>query len=91
MVRELRRRLAVLLGNVFQVVGFALAAYSFVDVLKRPGAPFDIVGQGSRNVWIFTTLARGYAAWIQGIPSFIGVLACILYLLDLRPKLDSTR
>ena len=78
------------LGSMFQVVGYALAAYSFIDVLKRQSAPFDIVGQGSRNVWIFTALASGYAAWLQGFLSFIGVLACILYLLDLRPKLDST-
>jgi len=78
------------LGSIFQVIGVALAAYSFIDVVKRPRGPFDVVGQGSRNVWIFTTIASAYAAWIQGFPSFIGVLACILYLLDLRPKLDST-
>jgi hypothetical protein len=77
------------LGNIFQIAGFVLAALSLVDVLRRPSAPFDIVGRGSRNVWIFTTLACAYAAKLEGIAGFIGVFACILYLLDLRPKLDA--
>lgn len=76
------------LGNVFQIAGYILAALSFVDVLRRPSAPFDIVGRGSRNVWIFTALACAYAAKLEGIAGFVGVFTCILYLLDLRPKLD---
>jgi hypothetical protein len=76
------------LGNIFQIAGYVLAGLSLLDVLRRPRAPFDIVGRGSRNVWIFTTLASAYAAKLQGFAGFIGVFACILYLFDLRPKLD---
>lgn len=76
------------LGNAFQVIGFVLAAISLLDVLRRSKASFDVVGRGSRNVWIFTTGACFYAAVIQGIAGFIGVFTCIMYLLDLRPKLE---
>lgn len=76
------------LGNIFQIAGYILAAISFIDVLRRSSAPFDVVGRGSRNVWLFTTLACAYAAKMEGPAGFIGVFTCILYLLDLRPKLD---
>ena len=76
------------LGNAFQVVGFVLAAISLLDVLRRGKAPFDVVGRGSRNVWIFTSCACIYAAAIQGVAGFVGVFTCIMYLLDLRPKLQ---
>jgi 4-amino-4-deoxy-L-arabinose transferase-like glycosyltransferase len=76
------------LGNIFQVAGYVLAALSFIDVLRRSRAPFDVVGRGSRNVWIITCLGCAYAAYMKGPAGFIAVLACILYLLDLRPKLD---
>ena len=76
------------LGNVFQIAGYILDAISFIDVLRRSSAPFNEVGRGSRNVWLFTTLACAYAAKLEGFAGFIGVFSCILYLLDLRPKLD---
>ena len=76
------------LGSAFQVIGFVLAAISLLDVLRRGKAPFEIVGRGSRNVWIFTACACIYAAAIQGIAGFVGVFTCIMYLLDLRPKLE---
>ena len=76
------------LGTAFQVVGFVLAVVSLFDVLRRGKAPFDVVGHGSRNVWIFTACACIYAAVIQGIAGFVGVFTCIMYLLDLRPKLQ---
>jgi hypothetical protein len=76
------------LGNAFQVIGFVLAVLSLFDVLRRRKAPFDVVGRGSRNVWIFTACACIYAAAIQGIAGFVGVFTCIMYLLDLRPKLQ---
>jgi hypothetical protein len=76
------------LGNIFQVAGYVLAALSFIDVLRRARAPFDVVGRGSRNVWLFTCVACAYAANLGGIAGFVGVFTCILYLLDLRTKLD---
>jgi ABC-type Fe3+-siderophore transport system permease subunit len=72
----------------FIVVGLVLAGWSILDVLRRPSAPFDVIGRGSRSVWIFTTFASAYAIWMHGFASFIGFLACVLYLFDLRPKLD---
>jgi hypothetical protein len=74
--------------GAFTVVGMVLAGWSILDVLRRPSAPFDVIGRGSRSVWIFTTFASAYAIWMQSFPSYIGMLACILYLFDLRPKLD---
>ena len=79
------------LGQIIQIAGYALAALCLLDVLRRPSAPFDVVGRGSRNVWIFTSLACGYAAKMQGFAGFVGVFTCILYLFDLRPQLNEVQ
>ena len=77
------------IGTAIHALGTGLAIVAFVDVLRRDVKVFTAVGQGSKYVWIASTMLCMYGAGVlQGIAGFISVLACILYFLDLRPKLE---
>jgi Protein of unknown function (DUF2516) len=72
-----------------EILGYFLVLWSLYDIVRRPAKQFAVVGRGSKNVWIFTAVASAYGLWIQGFAGFVALLACVLYLFDLRPKLSS--
>jgi len=76
-------------SGAVEVLGFCLVLWSLYDIVRRPAKQFTLVGRGSKNIWIFTAVASAYALSIHGLASFVALLACVLYLFDLRPKLDS--
>jgi hypothetical protein len=72
-----------------EILGYFLVCWSLYDIVRRPAKQFAVVGQGSKNVWIFTSIAAAYGLWLHGFAGFVATLACVLYLFDLRPKLNS--
>lgn len=72
--------------NVFFLL---VALFCLIDVLRRPTEAFPAVDRQSKVAWIiFTALSAGLIFYFGaiGFMGIIGVIACMFYLVDVRPK-----
>jgi hypothetical protein len=72
----------------------ALAAWALVDALIRPAPAYVAVGKLTKPAWVaITALALVLAYFVQMFSFFWvpAVIAAIVYLVDVRPKLRGLR
>lgn len=72
-------------------VAIALALFALIDAVLRSGPAFNAVGRGGKSLWL-AILAGALAVAVlgAGILSLFGIaglVAALVYLVDLRPKL----
>jgi hypothetical protein len=72
----------------------ALAAWALVDALIRPAQSYVAVGKLTKPAWTAITALALVLAYFVGTFSFLwlpAVIAAVLYLVDVRPKLRALR
>jgi hypothetical protein len=83
----------LLLGGVHWAV-VVLAAWALVDALIRPATGYVAIGKLTKPAWGAITALALVLAYFMPTFSFLwlpAVIAAIVYLVDVRPKLRSLR
>ncbi|BDZ42569.1 hypothetical protein GCM10025865_18680 [Paraoerskovia sediminicola] len=75
------------------VLVFAVQAYALIDCIRRPAHAFQAEGKLSKNIWLLilgVATALGFVGIGGGLGFFglIAVVAAIVYLVDVRPKVS---
>lgn len=73
---------------VVRLVLLALAVWAVIDAAIRPTEAFPAAGKLTKPGWLLITIIAGAATYFFGAISFlgiIGVIASIVYLVDVRP------
>lgn len=80
---------------VLYVVIFLLCAWALVDCLLRPTRAFPAAGKRTKPFWLLLTALAAVVSFLAlplgggtsffGILAFVGVVAAIVYLVDVRP------
>ncbi len=79
---------AAFAANLF--VTFA-AAIAFFDATRRPPQAFDVIGRGTKLVWLVGMGAATFIVFWFGMLSLLGIVstvATIVYHVDQKPKLN---
>lgn len=86
-------RLSGLLLLVVSIGLWVLMAFAFVDAVIRPSAAYVAAGKKSKLLW---TLIIGIALAVSlatmsaiGIFGLVGIVAALVYILDVRPAVRS--
>jgi hypothetical protein len=72
----------------------ALAAWALVDALIRPAPAYVAVGKLTKPAWAAITALALVLAYFLSLGSFLwlpAVIASVLYLVDVRPRLRALR
>jgi Protein of unknown function (DUF2516) len=72
----------------------ALAAWALVDALIRPAQAYVAAGKLTKPAWAGITTLALVVAYFLSLNSFLwlpAVIASVLYLVDVRPKLRALR
>ncbi|PJI95086.1 DUF2516 family protein [Luteimicrobium subarcticum] len=72
------------------LASYALQLYAFVDALRRPAHAFRSERKLSKPIWLAILLAAA-GVGIVGFPGFLSLIvavAAIVYLADVRPRLE---
>lgn len=75
---------------LLSLAAFGLAAYAFVDAVRRPGAAFEYAGKRTKTFWsilLGVALALAFLS-IGGRIGFLVILSVVaagVYLADVRP------
>jgi predicted PurR-regulated permease PerM len=80
--------LLTLATNIF--VTFA-AAIAFFDATRRPAQAFEIIGRGSRAIWMIGLALGSVIVFFIGmlsLPGIVATVATIVYHVDQKPKLN---
>ncbi len=78
---------------IWEIAGFAtfiIKLWALFDVFVRPAEAFPFLNRQTKNAWLAITGASAVAHvfWgAFGITGIIGVIACAVYLADIRPKI----
>ncbi|MHB2023051.1 MAG: DUF2516 family protein [Mycobacteriales bacterium] len=76
---------------LIDAAGFVVALFALVDALVRKPPAFRAVGRGGKALWIAilgaAVAVSALGAGILNIVGVAGLVASIVYLVDLRPKL----
>lgn len=72
------------------VLGFGalgLKIWALLDAVRRPGAAFGVAGKLSKPIWIAILIAAVLlgGTTVLGLLGLVGLLAAIVYLVDVRP------
>ena len=76
---------------VFSVIQFAVVAFAFVDATRHRPDAFPAVDRGNKTGWLIG-LGVAFVAHLLdwnpiGLINLIGLVAAIVYLVDVRPSL----
>jgi Protein of unknown function (DUF2516) len=81
------------LSGVFLIVSFALLAvkiWALIDCAIRPARGFAVEGKQTKNVWLVILVLAVLVTYI-GFLSIVGLVAALVYLLDVRPAVRAYR
>ncbi|GAB3129782.1 hypothetical protein GCM10027289_13040 [Tsukamurella serpentis] len=69
------------------------AAFALVHALRAPAQAFTAAGKWQKNYWAITLIGCALLALagLGGMGLVIGAVGVLVYLLDVRPKLDEVR
>jgi predicted membrane metal-binding protein len=77
---------------VVWIVLLGLKGYAFIDCLRQPAQAFPAIGRQTKVLWLVFT---GLAALTGLLPNLTlsifglaGAIAALIYLLDIRPKIN---
>lgn len=84
---------ADLLLLVLGVGALGLKLWALVDAITRPGAAFPVAGKLSKPIWIGILAAAVLLGGtsVLGLFGLIGLVAAIVYLVDVRPAVREVR
>ena len=80
-----------LLAFVVNLLVVFAGAVAFFDSFRRPAQAFDIVGRGSRTVWLVGLALGTFVAFWWGMLSMFGLIstiAIIVYHVDQKVRLN---
>jgi hypothetical protein len=78
---------------IWEIASFAtliLKMWALFDVIVRPAEAFPFLNRQTKNAWIAITASSVVTHFLWGafgITGIIGVIACAVYLADIRPKI----
>ena len=67
------------------------AAIAFFDATRRPAQAFEIIGRGSRAIWMIGLALGSVIVFFIGmlsLPGLVATVATIVYHVDQKPKLN---
>lgn len=72
-------------------VSLGIKAWALYELLKAPAEAFPFLNRQTKNIWLAITLGSIlghilFGPW--GFTGVIGLIACGVYLADIRPKID---
>ena len=81
-------------GFIWEIAGWialGVKVLALVDVPRRPAEAFPFLNRLTKNAWLAIIIGSVVAplvfvAW--GLTGIIGLIACGIYLADLKPKID---
>ena len=85
--------MATAVDSVWVIAGwitFGLKVYAFVDVSRRPAEAFPFLNRLTKQNWYAITIASFVCHWLfgaWGLTGIAGLIACAIYLVDVRPKI----
>jgi hypothetical protein len=76
---------------IINAAAFVVSLFALVDAVLRSSPAFRAVGRGSKTLWV-AILAAAVAVAVLGVGiinilAIAGLVAAIVYLVDMRPKL----
>ncbi|WP_299573413.1 DUF2516 family protein [uncultured Williamsia sp.] len=77
---------------VLTVVGGAAALLALVHAATQRPDAFPAVDRQSKVIWVSILVVGALFIWFFGLLSFlgiIGIVAVLIYLVDVRPRVDS--
>ena len=82
-----------LVALVFSVIQFAVVAFAFVDATRHRPDAFPAVDRGTKTGWLIGLGLAVVAHLLFWDPlnllNLVGVVAALVYVLDVRPSLQS--
>jgi hypothetical protein len=70
---------------VISLAFFAVKIWALVDCLMRPERAFAVAGKRTKTFWTVVT-ALALVSGFLGFLSIVGLVAAIVYLVDVRPR-----
>jgi hypothetical protein len=77
-------------NSLLSYLGIALVGlevFALVDALVRPGAGFPAVGKLTKPIWVAILAVAVVFSGFVSFAGLLGVVAVLVYLLDVRPAL----
>ena len=77
---------------ILWVLFLGIKVYAFVDCVRRPAQAFAAVGRQSKSLWLILTGISALAGLIfqdpLGLFGIAGLVASLVYLFDVRPRIQ---
>jgi Protein of unknown function (DUF2516) len=78
------------LANLLSFAAFLLIVFAFVDSAMRPAQAYIAAGKQTKNMWVIILGIASAAVFFLGgsifsLISIVGVIAALVYLVDVRP------
>lgn len=85
--------LSLLASLLVTVALLATGAFCLIHALRAPADAFTAAGKWQKNYWVITLVACEVLvlAGLNYMGTVIGAIGILVYLLDVKPKLDEVR
>ncbi len=72
-------------------ISLGVKAWALADIFKAPAEAFSFLNRQTKNIWIAISLGSVlghvlFGPW--GFTGVLGLIACAVYLADIRPKIN---